>query len=83
MAYGQKAPSCDPLILWSLGLDRPLAYFLVLLHNVFAEMYYIFRCFAVGLYCIYVEEIKNYVKLCYVIGVSPRSWPLQNRVQTY
>ena len=37
-------------VLWSLGLDRPLAYFLVLLHNVFAEMYYIFMCFTV--YCI-------------------------------
>ena len=34
-------------VLWSLGLDRPLAYFLVLLHNVFAEMYDIFMCFAV------------------------------------
>ena len=48
------------VILWSLGLrlDRPLAYFQVLLHNVFAVMYYIFLCFAVY----NVEEI-NYVML--------------------
>ena len=51
-------------VLWSLGLDRPLAYFLVLLHNVFAEMYYyIFMCFVV--YCICGRKI-NYVMLCYV-----------------
>ena len=41
-------------VLWSLGLDRPLAYFLVLLHNVFAKMYYISLC--VLLYITYVEE---------------------------
>ena len=38
-------------VLWSLGLDRPLAYFLVLLHNVFTEMYYIFMCFTVNCIC--------------------------------
>ena len=29
-------------VLWSLGLDKPLAYFLVLLHNVFAKKYFFF-----------------------------------------
>ena len=46
-----------------------MAYFLVLLHNVFAVMYYIL-CFAV--YIAYVEEI-NYVMLCYVIDAQPAS----------
>ena len=48
---------------WSLGLDRPLAYFLVLLHNVLTKMY-IFPC--VLLYTAYVEEDK----LCYVTKTS-------------
>ena len=50
-------------ILWSLGLDRPLSYFLVLLHNVFAVMYYIFLC-VFG--CILHMWKKN--KLCYYVN---------------
>ena len=53
------------VVLWSLGLDRPLAYFLVLLHNVFAVMYYIFLCFAV--YYICGRNKLCYVMLCYVM----------------
>ena len=42
-------------ILWSLGLDRPVAYFLVLLHNVFcSNVLYFLMCFL--LYIAYVEE---------------------------
>ena len=50
--------------IWSLGLDRALAY-LVLLHNVFAQMVNIFSC--VLLYIAYVEENKNYINY-YVYG---------------
>ena len=55
--------SREPNHLISLGLDRPLAYFLVLLHNVFAVMYYIFLCFA--LYCICGRN-----KLCYAMFIK-------------
>ena len=51
-------------MLWSIGLDRPPAYFLVLFHNVFAEMYYCsLMCFAV--FCVCGREINyvNYVNI--------------------